>query len=183
MKKLLIVMSAVLMIFSLWACQKQEEPPAAKKSPMPQGPIIDQSADPQGHGVTGTAKKTEFQVVTPPDVKEHWSQVVIIVEDKKENKKEEFTVSIGDDLKIPDSDLTVRVGPFLPNFKMSGTVITSSSNETVNPSVGVAVMKDGEKLFPKTGEWGWLYAKFPTIHSFQHERFSLVLKEGVEKAK
>jgi hypothetical protein len=64
---------------------------------------------------------------------------------------------------------------------MSGTVITSSSNEITNPSLGVAVFDGDKKLFPESGEWGWLYAKFPTIHSFQHERFSLVLKEGIKK--
>jgi hypothetical protein len=40
-------------------------------------------------------------------------------------------------------------------------------------------MQNGNKIFPPSGEWGWLYAKFPTIHSFQHDRFSLSLKAGL----
>jgi len=179
MKKILIILSVTILLSSLWACQKKEEQSAAQKSPAPKGPIIDTQSTTPGHGTPG--KKTEFQVVVPPEVKDYWSQVTIIVDDKKENKKQEFTVNIGEKLKIPDSNLTVKIGPFLPNFKMSGTVITSSSNETINPSVGVAVFEDEKKLFPTSGEWGWLYAKFPTIHSFQHERFSLALKEGIKK--
>jgi hypothetical protein len=179
MKRIYIVASAIILLASLWSCQKKDEQVAAEKSPVPPGPIVDTQSGPQGHGTPG--KKTEFKVVVPPEVEAQWSQVVIIVEDKQENKKEEFTVNIGGDLKLPDSDLTVKIGPFLPNFKMSGTVITSSSNETTNPSVGIAVSDGEKKLFPTSGEWGWLYAKFPTIHSFQHERFSLALKEGIKK--
>ena len=178
MKKILLIISITVFLFSFWACKKQEEK-TVSQSPVPAGPIMDAPSAPPGHGVPG--QKTEFQVVVPPDVKEEWSQVTIIVEDKKENRKEEFTLNIGDELKIPGSKLTVKTGPFLPDFKMSGTVITSSSNEPNNPTVGVAVFEDGKKLFPASGEWGWLYAKFPTVHSFQHGRYGLTLKEGIKK--
>ena len=179
MKKLLAVLSVTLVLASLLACQKKDEQSAAQKSPVPKGPIIDAPSTAPGHGAPG--QKTEFEVVVPPEVGEQWAQIIMIVDDKQQNRKEEFTVNIGDEFKIPDSALTVKIGPFLPDFKMSGTVITSSSNETNNPSVGVAVYEEGKKVFPPSGEWGWLYAKFPTIHSFQHERFSLALKEGVKK--
>ncbi len=179
MKKTLILISAAALIFTFGACQKNEEPPAAQKSPMPSGPIIDTPSAQPGHGQQ--AQKTEFQVVVPPEIADHWAKVTLTLEDKKENKKQEYSVMIGDELKIPDSKLVVKIGPFLPDFKMSGTVITSSSNEPNNPSVGIAVFEDGKKLFPASGEWGWLYAKFPTIHSFQHERYSLALNEGIKK--
>ncbi len=178
MKKLIILMSITILLFATGACKKKEEQPASK-SPVPQGPIIDAPSSPPGHGTAG--QKTELQVVVPPDVAEQWSKVIIIIDDRKNNKKEEFTVNIGGEFNIPDSNLTVKIGPFLPDFKMSGTVITSSSNENNNPSVGAAVFEDGRQLFPSTGKWGWLYAKFPTIHSFQHERYSMTLKEGIRK--
>ena len=170
MKKALILVSAALLLISLGACQKKEEQTAEKKSPMPSGPIVDMPATPPGHGTQGP--KTEFQVVVPPEVEGQWTQVTIIVEDKKENTKKDYTVDIGGELKIPDSNLVMKIGPFLPDFKMSGSVITSASNDPNNPSVGVAIYEDGKKVFPTSGEWGWLYAKFPTIHSFQHDRYS-----------
>ena len=178
MKKTLLIISITVFLFSFGACKKQDEE-TVSQIPAPAGPVMETPSAPPGYGSPG--QKTEFQVVVSPEVKEQWSQVTIIVEDKKENRKEEFTLNIGDEFEIPGSKLTVKTGPFLPDFKMSGSVITSSSNEPNNPTIGVAVFEDGKKLFPASGEWGWLYAKFPTIHSFQHERYGLTLKEGIKK--
>ncbi len=132
------------------------------------------------HG-TPAAEKTEFNVVVPPEVTEKWLGVTISVDDKKENKQTDYNVESGGEFNIPDSGLTVKVGPFLPDFKMSGAVITSASSEPNNPAVGITVFDDGKKVFPPTGEVGWLYSKFPTIHSFQHERYGLILKAGTKK--
>lgn len=178
MKKGLFIILIIAVLFSFQACKKKEEQPVPK-SPVPKGPIVEAPSAPPPHGTPG--QKTEFQLVVPPEVEEQWVQVTIIVHDKMEDKKQEFTVNIGDELKIPDSTLTVKIGPFLPDFKMSGTVITSTSNEPNNPSVGVAVLENDKQVFPPSGQWGWLYAKFPTIHSFQHERYGLTLKEGIKK--
>ncbi|HDH53404.1 MAG TPA: DUF2155 domain-containing protein [Nitrospirae bacterium] len=178
MKKILLMILITVFLFSFMACKKQEEE-TVSQSPAQAGPLMDTPTALPGYGAP--VQKSKLQVVVPPDVKEEWSQVTIIVEDKKENRKEEFTVNIGGEFKIPGSKLTVKTGPFLPDFKMSGTAITSSSNEPNNPTVGVAVFEDGKKLFPASGEWGWLYAKFPTVHSFQHERYGLILKEGIKK--
>ncbi len=176
MKKVLLIVIAVMLLFSLWACEKQEEQ-AVSKTTTPKGPIIDTPAAGVGHDSEG--QKIVFKVVVPPEVEEKWTAVVIVVDDKQENKQEEFTVPIGDDLIIPDSDLTVKIGVFLPDFKMSADTITSTTSEPNNPAVGIAIMQNGNKIFPPSGEWGWLYAKFPTIHSFQHDRFSLSLKAGL----
>jgi hypothetical protein len=175
-KKTLILLSAVIILFSLISCKKSEQPPEPKGSPVGQGPIIDTRTS--GEGREGVTKKIEFQVVVPPEVKEKWLAVVIVVDDKKENKQKEFTVDISGEFQIPDSKITVKIGPFLPDFKMSADTITSASAEPNNPSVGIAVIDDGVQLFPATGKWGWLYSKFPTVHSFQHERFRLTLKGG-----
>jgi hypothetical protein len=179
MKKAIRIISVIMMIlFVLSACKKKEEQPVPQAPA--QGPIIDSpSTLPGGHGMIG--QKIEFEVVVPPEVKEKWSAVKLIVNDNKLNEENEFTVAIGDELKIPDSDLSVKVGPFFPDFKMSGQIITSASNEANNPSAGIKVFAGEKLIFPESGEWGWLYSKFPTIHPFQHERFELKLKEGVEK--
>jgi hypothetical protein len=178
MKKALLVIIALMLLSSLWACQKEKEQ-VVSESPKPKGPIIDTPAAGVGHG--GDGPKTVFKIVVPPEVADKWTAVVIVVDDKQASKKEEFTVNIGDDLIIPDSDLSVKVGPFLPDFKMSADTITSTTSDPNNAAVGIAVMQNGNKIFPPSGEWGWLYANFPTIHSFQHDRFSLTLKAGLFK--
>jgi hypothetical protein len=178
MKRACLIVLSIIFTTSLISCQKEEEKTVAK-SPVQQGPIIDAPAPAPGHGAP--SERPQFKVVVPPEVKEKWANVTITVDDKKENKQTDYVVELGSELKIPDSNLTVKVGPFLPDFKMSGEVITSSSNEPNNPAVGIVVFDNGQKVFPPSGEVGWLYSKFPTIHSFQHDRFSLVLKSGSEK--
>ncbi|KPJ98359.1 MAG: hypothetical protein AMK71_11530 [Nitrospira bacterium SG8_35_4] len=178
MKRAVLIMLSIMFVTSLVSCQKKEEPTAAK-SPVQQGPIIDIPAPAPGHGTP--TQRPEFSVVVPPEVKEMWSGVTITIDDKQESKQTDYTVALGNELKIPDSNLTVKVGPFLPDFKMSGEIITSASNEPNNPAVGITIFEDGTKVFPPAGEVGWLYSKFPTIHSFQHERYGLILKAGSKK--
>ena len=173
---LLTVIAAISIVMS--SCQKPEEH-QPQKNAMPQGPIIDTSVNSKSHD--SMAPKTEFQVVVPTEVKEQWQSVIFIIEDKKENTHNEITVTVGDKFNIPGSKLTIKAGPFLPDFKMSAATITSVSNKPNNPAIGVSISENGHKIFPSTGEWGWLYMNFPTIHSFQHDRFGLVLKEGVAK--
>jgi hypothetical protein len=176
MKKFLLLLAIGIIIFSLGACKKKEE--QVSKTPLAEGPILD---TPGVSPHSGTGQKTQFDVVVPPDVEAGWSAVTLLVEDKELTKQEEFTVQIGDEFQIPDSTLMVKVAYFLPDFKMSGPVITSASNTLNNPAVGIVISEDGKQVFPETGKVGWLYEKFPTIHPFQHSRFGLTLKEGVKK--
>ncbi|MBI4848166.1 MAG: hypothetical protein HY808_06250 [Nitrospirae bacterium] len=187
MKKTFLIILAAVVLFSFLSCKRKEEqkPVPQQSTSAPRGPIVDSPlTPPPGHGTPGQGQKVEFQVVVPPEVSAKWSGVKFIVEDRKENKKLELTAPVGSELKIPDSNLVVKVGPFLPDFKMNGPVITSASNEMTNPAVGVTVLENGSQIFPAPGgtaKWGWLYQKFPAVHAFQHERFALALKEGIQK--
>jgi len=184
MKKIFSVLIAGMMLLSVASCKKKEEQPqqAPQQGAVPHGPLVEsqmpQSPTP-GHGMPG--QKVEFKVVVPKEVEGHWSAVKFIIEDKTQNKKQELSAPIGGELKIPDSNLTVKVGPFLPDFKMTGDMITSATNDLINPAVGVKIYENGAQIFPASGQWGWLYMKFPSIHPFQHQRFALALKEGIKK--
>ncbi|MDO8282628.1 MAG: hypothetical protein Q7U10_08425 [Thermodesulfovibrionia bacterium] len=177
MKKIIVLLFAAALIFSVTACQKKEEE-AAKPQAGSSGPIIaDQSSTP----VEKNAIPKEFQVVVPGPVKSGWTDVVLILKDKEMGKEKEYKVRIGEKFNVPDSDLVVKVGSFLPDLTIDGNIITSASNEAKNPSVGIVVYEKGSQIFPKSGkEWGWLYANLPTIHAFEHERFGLLLKEGIK---
>ncbi len=178
MKKALLIISITVVLFSFGACRKKEAP--EPQNTVSQAPDIEAPTSAPVHGAMDN--KTEMQVIVPPEVKELWTDVKFSVEDKKQDSKQEFTVAIGDEFKIPDSELTVRTGPFLPDFKMSGQIITSASNDPKNPAIGVAIYEKGKKIFPQSGKkWGWLYINFPTIHSFQHERYALTFIEAIKK--
>jgi hypothetical protein len=177
MKRSISVVTIITMLLLIGACKKQEEQPVAE-TPVRKGPIIESPTLPPDHQ---SAKKVELNVVVPPEVKDKWDAVKLLVEDKQSKKTREFTVKLGNELQIPDSKLIVKVGDFLPEFKMGAQVITSVSNNPVNPAVGVAIMENGQQLFPETGQWGWLYVNHPNIHPFQHERFRILIKEGLAK--
>jgi hypothetical protein len=160
-------------LLTVGASDKKADTPLSKK-PAAKSPLID--APPSPEGLTDEDPETGVTIIVPEEVKSKWMYVVIEVDDKKENKQEEFTIFIGGMLTIPDSDLTISVGPFLPDFQLDEKTITSRSAEPNNPSVGISVKENGKKIFLLTGKWGWLHANFPGIHSFQHERYALTLK-------
>jgi hypothetical protein len=176
MKRILLITLMTATLFSFAACKKNEEK-VEPKGTLKQGPIVESMRTP-GHGSSGM--NTNFQIEVPPEVKEKWTAVKLSFKDMAENKEQDFTAKVGEDFKIPDSDLTVKIGPFLPDFKISGQVITSASNEPNNPAVRVKIYEKGKQIFPSSGKWGWLYVNFD-VHSFQHERYSLKLKSGIEK--
>ncbi len=178
-KKVLAVVCSLSLLVAVGACKKKQEQPAPPTG-MP-GQQLPSGHPPMG-GQPGGAPggvvmpKGETTINVPDSVKGKWKSVVLVVEDKATKKSKDYTVSLHSDLKIPDSNLKVEVGDFLPDFKMEGLTITSLSNEPNNPAVRVKVFEDGKEIFK-----GWLYQKFPTIHPFEHQKYSLALKSGVKK--
>ncbi len=120
-------------------------------------------------------KGHQIEVIVPEEIAKSWKAVKLTIEDKKLNKKETHTVNLNSDFKIPDSDLTIKAGYFLPDFKMDSLSITSVSNKTKNPALNISIRNNEGEVFR-----GWLFSLHPTIHPFKHDRFSVVLAEGVK---
>jgi len=187
-KKIFVVMLSLVLAFSVSACKKKEpQPPVPKATePMTQGPIMQGPISPEAQqtvlGQSMPVQGVEKQVVVPESVKGKWSAVKIIVEDKASKKTQEYTINLNSDFKIPNSNLKVYIGEFLPDFKMDGLALTSASNQPNNPAVGIRVMEDNTQIFPTIGKkWGWLFSKMPAVHPLNHERYNLILKEGIAK--
>ncbi len=159
------------------ACKKKEPPPPVPAQGMP-GQGMPGQGMPGGpgapHGMMGGGP--EKKIVVPDSVKGKWRAVKIEVDYKKTNAKKTFTVALNSDFKIPDTDMTLKVGEFLPQFTMTADTITSSSPNLENPAVGVDVVQGGKNIFH-----GWLYTKFPDIHPFQNDAIGLKLIEPVKK--
>jgi len=194
-KQILVIMISLLFLFSVGACKKKETQPVPKTS----GPVMPGQMPPtqmpptqmpptqmppmgqqQGARPGMTMGKTQVQV--PESVKGKWSAAKIILEDKVSKTKQEYTVKLNSDFKIPNSNLKIHVGEFLPEFKMEGLNLTSGSNEPKNPALGIRVFDNNKQIFPAPGkQWGWLFAKVPSIHPFEHPKYSITLKEGIKK--
>jgi hypothetical protein len=120
--------------------------------------------------------------MVPDSVKGQWSGATLVIEDKESKTKKEYKVKLNSDFTIPNTNLKIHVGAFLPDFKMDGQNLTSGSNQPNNPALSIKVLENDKQIFPAPGrQWGWLFAKVPSIHPFEHPRYGITLKEGVRK--
>jgi hypothetical protein len=113
-------------------------------------------------------------VLIPESVQGKWQAVKIAAFDKNTKEQHVYTIPIGGELKLPDSDLTLKVQNFLPHFVMDGTTFTSASNEPRNPAAQLSIREGGREIFR-----GWLFKLYPTTHAFQHPQYSLTLVDGI----
>jgi hypothetical protein len=209
--KILFLALCLALVFSLGACKKKETPPAVPQTPgavapgplmppgqvqpgqmppaqMPPGQVQPGQMPPIQMPPPGTQQpglmmpRGKVHVVVPNSVKGKWSGAKIVVEDKLTKIKHEYTVKLDSDFKIPDTDLSMHVGAFLPDFRMNGLNLTSASNQPINPALAIRVFEKGKQIFPVPGkEWGWLFGRVPSVHPFEHHKYSIILKEGVKK--
>ena len=169
MKKFTLLVAVLMMVaFAGTGCKKKEPPP-----PMPPQGAPGMPGAP--HGEAG-APPVEKKIVVPDAVKGAWKAVKVEVEFKEKKSKKAFTIPLNSEFKVPDSDLTVKVGNFLPHFTMAADQITSGSNNPENPAAQVEVFQAGKEIFH-----GWLFSLHPTVHPFAHDKYGLVLLEGVKK--
>ncbi|MGE5663627.1 MAG: DUF2155 domain-containing protein [Deltaproteobacteria bacterium] len=166
--RLLTVLFAVTLAAA--ACSKKEPPPVPPPAPG-QGMPGEPGAP---HGMMGGGP--EKKVVVPDAVKGSWKAVKVEVEYKQAKSKKAFTVALNSEFKIPDTDMTLKTGNFLPHFAMTADSITSNSNNLENPAVGIEIVQGGKEVFH-----GWLFSKFPDIHPFQNDKIALKLVEGIRK--
>jgi hypothetical protein len=192
-RQIMVVICSLALLVAAGACKKKQEQPVpqtnmpGQQMPAGQPGQPGQPGMPPGQpgmqpGQNIVMPKGETKIVVPDSVKGQWKSVIILVESKKTKKTAEYTVNVNSDFKIPNSNLKITVGEFLPDFRMNGLEMTSSSNEMNNPAVGVRIYDGSKQVFPAAyKKWGWLYSKFPTMHPFEHPDYSIVLKSGVKK--
>jgi hypothetical protein len=194
-KQILAVTCGLCMVLTMAACKKKQEQPVpptgapGQEQQMPSGQptmpgqgMVPQGMPQQGAQPNVIVPKGEFSVTVPDAVKGKWKAVVLSVENKDTKKAADYTINLHSDFKIPNTDLKITVGDFLPDFRMEGLTITSASNMPNNPAVGIRIFEGGKQIFPAPGkQWGWLYTKFPTMHPFEHPKYAIVLKNAVPK--
>lgn len=167
MKKIgLIVVPLLVVTVAAASCRKKEQPPPPPAQGMPGQPGA-------AHGPMGGPEK---QVVVPDSVKGAWKAVKIEVEFKEAKSSKQFSVPLNSEFAVPGTDLTLKVGDFLPHFNMTAESITSSSGNPENPAVRIEALEKGNVVFK-----GWLFAKFPDVHPLQHDKYGLKLIGGEKK--
>ena len=117
---------------------------------------------------------SDAPIEVPDTVKGKWKAVKLTVQDKKAQASKEYQVGLHSEFMIPDSKLTVKVDEFLPDLKIQNAKFTSDTNEPKNPAIHVIILDENKEVFN-----GWLFALFPTIHPFRHDRYGITLKEAI----
>ncbi|MEW6410086.1 MAG: DUF2155 domain-containing protein [Nitrospirota bacterium] len=173
MHRVFIIIS-IIAVIALSGCSKKDERKDSNvqqaRSPILQGPIQPQSTP----GTTEIPSQAKSKIIVPDDVKKRWRSVVLTVEDRDKKTSKDFTVKIGSEIDVPGSTLRVKTEEFLPDFRMDGSVKTSVSNEKNNPALRIKILERGKEVFE-----GWLFLKFPDVHSFEHPRYSIRLKDAI----
>ena len=196
MKKLIVILTAAVLVMALAGCgKKAEEPkaeaPAAGTAPeaTPGAPSAGDAAAPSmpplmggeagmpgGMPPMGSKPAAPKQVVVPDAVQKMWPAVKIMV--KKKNSTDEgkvYEVAAGKSFEIPGTKLTVEAGQYLPDFFMDGQTITSKSETPVNPTVRLKISDDGKEVYQ-----GWAFEKYPEAHAFEHAEYAVTLVSGVK---
>jgi len=167
MKKITLLVAVLMMVAFAGAGCKKKQPPTMP----PQGA----PGQPGMPGAPG-APPVEKTIVVPDAVKGTWKAAKIEVEFKEKKGRKTFTVPLNSEFKVPESDLTLKVGSFLPHFTMAAEQITSSSNNPENPALMIEVFQGGKEVFH-----GWLFSLHPTVHPFTNDKYGVTLLEGVKK--
>ncbi len=179
------LLTAILFVFtmSMAACNKKEPPPPPPPMPgqgMPGQPggMPGQPGGMPGQpgGMPPMGGGPEKKISVPNAVKGAWKAVKIEVEYKEKKSRKQFTVPLKSEFKVPDSELVVKIGEFLPHFSMTADSITSNSNNLENPAAQIEVLQGGKEIFR-----GWLFSKFPAVHPFQHDKYGITMLEGIKK--
>jgi len=109
-----------------------------------------------------------------PEIAGAWSGIRVHVVDLETGDIQIIDVVLGETVALGESGLTLSAATFVPDFVMDEGGITSRSAETQNPAARVVIAEEG-----KVDYEGWLFAAMPEIHPFPHDRYQVLLVEGI----
>jgi hypothetical protein len=132
------------------------------------------AGDSRNSGEIAESAASQVEILVPDEVAGQWKAVKIGVHDKSGSREEVFIVDIGSGFKVSDSDVSLRVTNFLPDFIMKGPVMTSASNELNNPAARVEIFEGDQQVYQ-----GWLFSLYPDAHAYQHPRYGFNLLDFI----
>jgi hypothetical protein len=109
-----------------------------------------------------------------PEIAGAWSGIRVHVVDSETGDGQIINVILGETVALGESGLTLSADLFIPDFVMDEGGITSRSAETQNPAARVIIAEEGMADYE-----GWLFAAMPEIHPYPHDRYQVLLVEGI----
>ena len=129
---------------------------------------------PMGGMMGGMMGGLNTEIALDPEIAGAWSGIRVHVVDSETGDSQIIDVALGETAALGDSGLTLSADTFVPDFVMDEGGITSRSAETHNPAVRVVIAEEGVADYE-----GWLFAAMPEIHPFPHDRYQVLLVEGI----
>jgi hypothetical protein len=110
----------------------------------------------------------------PDEIRSAWTGIRIRVVDSSTGESERFDIPLGEVTPLGSSGLTLVADSFIPDFAMDEAGITSRSADPANPAARVVISEQGAEPYE-----GWLFATMPDIHPYPHDRYRVLLEEGI----
>lgn len=145
MKKLLwLLPAAALLVMSVSGCGKKGEQDEVQKAREWQ---LTNFAE----GVTPAPKPApipkDVVIVVPDSTKAAFHTVKMGVGNRKTKEIKKFDVKIGGTANVPGTGFTIKIGPYLPNFRVSGKTITTRDDKPDDPAVRATISEGGKVVF------------------------------------
>lgn len=174
-------LTAIVAVIVLAACSGQPpEPDATVETPQDSQAMAAGPPDDDIHrGVAprsamGGATAMNREITLDESIRAAWTGIRVRVVERDTGAGSTFDVDLGADLRLGDSGLVLTAHDFVPDFVMDDNGITSRSADPANPAARVTLSEAGREPYT-----GWLFAAMPEIHPFPHERYRVVLVQGL----
>jgi hypothetical protein len=155
----------------LTGCGAGSEAPPTEAQSMPDDDVH-ASAMAESMGEMMGGLNTEIDL--DPEIAAAWSGIKVHVVALDTRQGQMFDVALGETVVLGDSGLSLTAEAFIPDFVMDEKGITSRSADTHNPAARVVITEEGADDYD-----GWLFAAMPEIHPFPHQRYQVLLIEGI----
>jgi len=169
MRQLLPIVLAIPLILA--GCGAGSEPLPEEVQTMPDDDV---HAAAMGESMGAMMGGLNTEIDLDPEIAAAWSGIRVHVVALDSREGQIFEVALGETVVLGDSGLSLTAATFLPDFVMDENGITSRSAETHNPAARVVITEEGADDYD-----GWLFAAMPEIHPFPHDRYQVLLIEGI----
>ena len=170
-----------LLIFTVAAlgCGNSQDEAVTADNATPDDATHQQADVPNPHGNMDMSSlhqpmQVNSEIQISDEIRAGWSAVTIRVADTESGAVEEYVVPIGGSAPLGETGLVIEPDVFVPAFVMGPEGITSRSQVPTNPAVRVRITEEGAEDYE-----GWLFGAMPDIHPFPHDRYQVMLVEGV----
>jgi len=127
-----------------------------------------------GESMGGMMGGLNTDIRLEPEIAAAWTGIKVHVVDSETGEAQMVDVALGEKVALGATGLTLSADTFVPDFVMDEGGITSRSAETHNPAARVVISEEGMADYE-----GWLFAAMAEIHPFPHDRYQVLLIEGI----